>query len=68
MFLYYWYTVIYGHWRGGGGMERGEPERAGATLKNFFAENSHQTPKSNFYIFLTLMHHNALDWTCNYMI
>ena len=52
--------------RGGRGMERGEPKPAGATLKNFFVENSRQTPISKIYIFLTFMHHNAADWTCNY--
>ena len=42
-------------------MERAEPKRAGATLKIFFAQNFTQTPKSIFYIFLTLMHLNAAD-------
>lgn len=37
-----------------------EPKRAGATLKNFFAQNFNFCAKLNFYIFLTLMHHNAV--------
>lgn len=31
-----------------------EPKRAGATLKNFFVENSGNDLKLNFYIFLTI--------------
>lgn len=42
-------------------METREPKRTGATLKKFFAENFSFCAKSNFYIFLTLMHHNAAD-------
>lgn len=39
--------------RGGRGMANREPKRAGATLKNFFVENSENDLKPNFYIFLT---------------
>lgn len=47
--------------RGAGGRASTEPKRVGATLKNFFAENSPQTPKSKIYTFLTSMHHNVGD-------
>lgn len=47
-------------------METREPKRAGATLKNFFAQNSKKRPKSNFYIFLTFMYLNAVVCTYNY--
>lgn len=47
--------------RGGRGTESTEPKRVGATLKNFFLQNSHQTPKSKIYIFLTFIHRNAAD-------
>ena len=48
--------------RGAGGMERPGRKRAGVTLKKIFLlKFSPQTPKLNFYIFLTLMHQNAVD-------
>lgn len=47
--------------RGAGGMERAEPKRAGATLKNFFAQKFSICAKLKIYIFLTFMHHNAAD-------
>lgn len=64
---YDWLIERYILQRGAGGRAGVEPVERGATLKNFFLKFSPQTPKLKIYIFLTLMHLNAVDWTCDYI-